>query len=170
MGEDEGRKLLLIGEEMAAMDVGDGNLVLLPQGFAANERTIIIRTLNETNSQVAGSPLALLADNAPAVLNEVVVCEHQEVSEGSGACSCSSGSGDEVLQGSVESEGGKEMLLIHSEASCVMCMCEQGEAEVLGKGRNESEGVARNLPWSLSLSPTSSQAFCRLFTIPWYSL
>ena len=51
VGEDEGRKLLLIDEEMAAMDVGDGNLVLLPQGFAANERTIIL-TLNETNSQV----------------------------------------------------------------------------------------------------------------------
>jgi len=30
VGEDEGRKLLLIGEEMTAMDVGDGNLVLLP--------------------------------------------------------------------------------------------------------------------------------------------
>ena len=54
------------------------------------------------------------------------MCEHQEVSEGSGACPCSSGSGDEVLQGSVESEGGKQMLLIYSEASCVMCMYEQG--------------------------------------------
>jgi len=30
VGEDEGRKLLLIGEEMTAMDVGNGNLVLLP--------------------------------------------------------------------------------------------------------------------------------------------
>ena len=69
------------------------------------------------NSQVAGPPFILLADSAPAFLNEVVVCEHQEVSEGSGACSCPCGSGDEVLQGSVEGEGRKQMLLIHSEAS-----------------------------------------------------
>ena len=71
---------------------------------------------------LAGPPLVLLADNAPAVLNEVVVCEHQEVSEGRRACSCSCGSGDEVLQGSVESDGGKQMLLIHSETCYVVCM------------------------------------------------
>ena len=55
----------------------------------------------------------------------------------------------------------------------VLCACVirgEGEGEVVWKGRNESEGVARNLPWSLSLSPTSSQAFCRLSTISWYSL
>ena len=74
-------------------------------------------------------PLVLLADNAPAFLNEVVVCEHKEVSEGSSACSCSCGSGDEVLQGSVKSEGGKQVLLIHSEASCIVCMYEQGRGE-----------------------------------------
>ena len=34
----KGRKLLLIGEEVAAMDVRDGNLVLLPQEFAASGR------------------------------------------------------------------------------------------------------------------------------------
>jgi len=56
---------------------------------------------------VASSPFILLHENASAVLNEVVVCEHQEVSEGSGACPCSSGSRDEVLQGSVGSEGGE---------------------------------------------------------------
>ena len=84
------------------------------------------------NSKVAGSPLVLLADNAPAVLNEVVVCEHKEVSEGSGACPCSCGSGNEVLQGSVESEGGKQMPLIHFEASCVVYICEQGRGGVGG--------------------------------------
>ena len=35
MGKDKGRKMLLIGEEVAAMNVGDGNLVFSPQGFAA---------------------------------------------------------------------------------------------------------------------------------------
>ena len=83
------------------------------------------------NIQLDGPPLSLVADNALAFLNEVVMCKHQEVSEGSGACSCSCGSGDEVLQGSVESEGGKQMLLIHSETSCVVCMCEQ---ERVGEG------------------------------------
>ena len=38
VGEDKGRKLLLIGEEVAAMDVCDGNLVLSPQEFAASVR------------------------------------------------------------------------------------------------------------------------------------
>ena len=108
VGEDKGRKLLLIGEEMAAMDVGNGNLVFWPQGFAASERNNSTKLVN-MNSKVAGSPLVLLADNASAVLNEVVVCEHQEVSEGSDACPCSCGSGDEVLQGSIKSEGGKHV-------------------------------------------------------------
>ena len=35
VGEDKGRKLMLIGEEMTAMDVGDGNLMFSPQGVAA---------------------------------------------------------------------------------------------------------------------------------------
>ena len=34
----KGRKLLLIGEEVAAMDVCDGDLVLSPQEFAASTR------------------------------------------------------------------------------------------------------------------------------------
>jgi len=38
VGEDKGRKLLLICEEMTAMDVGDGNLVLLPIEFATSVR------------------------------------------------------------------------------------------------------------------------------------
>ena len=46
VGEDKGRKLLLIGEEMTAMDVGDGNLVLLPQGFAASGRNNSTKLVN----------------------------------------------------------------------------------------------------------------------------
>ena len=46
VGEDKGRKLLLIGEEMAAMDVGDGNLVLLPQGFAVSGRSDSTKFVN----------------------------------------------------------------------------------------------------------------------------
>jgi len=117
--------------------------------------------------KVAGSPLVLLADNASAVLNEVVVCEHQEVSESSGACPCSCGSGNEVLQGSVKSEGGKQMFLFHFETSWIVWICEQ---EGGGGLRSERVEMGKNLPWSLSLSTTSSQAFCRLSTICWYSL
>jgi len=46
VGEDKGRKLLLIGEEMTAMDVGDGNLVFLPQGFAASGRNNSTKFVN----------------------------------------------------------------------------------------------------------------------------
>jgi len=46
VGEDKGRKLLLIGEEMTAMDVGDGNLVLLPQGFAVSGRNDSTKLVN----------------------------------------------------------------------------------------------------------------------------
>jgi len=42
VGEDKGRKLLLIGEEMTAMDVCDGNLVHSPQGFAASVRSNVL--------------------------------------------------------------------------------------------------------------------------------
>ena len=49
VGEDKGRKLLLIGEEMAAMDVGDGNLVLLPQGFAVSGRNDSANFVNLEN-------------------------------------------------------------------------------------------------------------------------
>ena len=38
VGKDKGRKLLFVDEEVAAMDVCDGDLVLLPQGIAASGR------------------------------------------------------------------------------------------------------------------------------------
>ena len=38
VGKDSGRKLLLIGEEVAAMDVCNGNLVFSPQELAASVR------------------------------------------------------------------------------------------------------------------------------------
>ena len=34
MREDDGGKLLFVGEEVAAMDVSDGDFVLPPLGFA----------------------------------------------------------------------------------------------------------------------------------------
>jgi len=87
-------------------------------------------------NQVASPPLILLHDNTPAVFDKVVVREHQEVSEDSGACPCSHGSGNEVFQRSVKSEGGKQVLLIHLETSCIVCMCDQGR-----RGEGEGEGV-----------------------------
>ena len=63
-------------------------------------------------------PLVLFDDNGSAGLNEVVVCEHKEVSEGRGARPCTHRGGDEVLQRGVESEGGEQVLLLHFEASC----------------------------------------------------
>ena len=80
MGENDGRKVLFIGEEVAAMDVCEGYFVL--------------------------PPLGLFGDNGSAGLNELIVCEHQEVGEGCGAHPCPHSGGDEVLQGSVEGEGG----------------------------------------------------------------
>ena len=57
-------------------------------------------------------------DNGSAGLNEAVVCEHKEVGEGCGACPSTHRGGDEVLQGSVEGEGGEQVLLLHFEAGC----------------------------------------------------
>ena len=60
------------------------------------------------------------------------------------------------------------------------CEGEGGEEGMREGGRREEGGMnvkrrgvsvwVQYLPWSLSLSPTSSQAFCRLSTISWYSL
>jgi len=46
VGKNKGRKLLLIGEEMAAMDVGDGNLMFLPQRFAVSGRNNSTKFVN----------------------------------------------------------------------------------------------------------------------------
>ena len=79
MGENDRRKVLFIGKEVAAMNVCEGDFVL--------------------------SPLDLFGDNSSAGLNELIVCEHQKVSEGCGAHPCPHSGGDDVLQGSVEGEG-----------------------------------------------------------------
>ena len=79
MGENDGRKVLFIGKEVAAMNVCEGNFVL--------------------------SPLDLFGDNGSAGLNKLIVCEHQKVGEGCGAHPCPHSGGDDVLQGSVEGEG-----------------------------------------------------------------
>ena len=46
VGEDKGRKLLLIGEEVTVMDVCDGNRVLLPQEYTASGRNYIANFVN----------------------------------------------------------------------------------------------------------------------------
>ena len=79
MGENDGRKVLFIGKEVAAMNVCEGDFVL--------------------------SPLDLFGDNGSAGLNKLIVCEHQKVGEGCGAHPCPHSGGDDVLQGSVEGEG-----------------------------------------------------------------
>ena len=50
MGENDGRKVLFIGKEVAAMNVCEGDFVL--------------------------SPLDLFGDNGSAGLNKLIVCEH----------------------------------------------------------------------------------------------
>ena len=42
--EDDGGKLVFIGEEVAAMDVSDGDLVFSPLGFAGGEERKEIET------------------------------------------------------------------------------------------------------------------------------
>ena len=79
MGENDGRKVLFIGKEVAAMNVCEGDFVL--------------------------SPLDLFGNNGSAGLNKLIVCEHQKVGEGCGAHPCPHSGGDDVLQGSVEGEG-----------------------------------------------------------------
>ena len=75
------------------------------------------------------SPLVLLGDNGSAGLNKIIVSEHQEVSEGCGACPCPYSSGYEILQGSFKSEGGKQVLLINLEAGYVVYMCDRRGGE-----------------------------------------
>ena len=74
-------------------------------------------------------------DNGSTGLDEVVVCEHQEVGEGRGARPCTHCGGDEVLQGSVEGEGGEQVLLLHFEASC------EGWREGVREERRGKDGV-----------------------------
>ena len=55
-----------------------------------------------------------------AGLDEVVVCEHEEVCEGCSARPSTHRGGDEVLQRGVEGKGEEQVLLLHFEASCVV--------------------------------------------------
>ena len=96
--EDNGGKMLFIGEEMATMDVCDGNFVLPPLKFAGGGERKKTVTLAVVALGLPGSPpLGLFGDNGSAGLNKIVVCEHQKVGEGCGTCPCPYSSGYEIL-------------------------------------------------------------------------
>ena len=87
------------------------------------------------------APLELFDNNGSTRLNEVVVGEHQEVSECCGTCSCPHSGGNEVFQGSVKGEGGEQVFFLHFEASYVVCMCKgrvgsENERERMCRGEN----------------------------------
>ena len=98
--EDDGGKLLFIGEEVATMDVSDGDLMIPPLKFAGGgeRKKIVTCCCYPCNwAGLLSPPLGLFGDNGSAGLNKIIVCEHQEVGEGCGTCPCPYSSGYEVL-------------------------------------------------------------------------
>ncbi len=92
VGENNGLQMMLILQQVAAMNMGDGNPVLSPH---------------------CRSGLCPLTHNPPALLNEIVVCVDKIVNECCGATSFPHGCGDQVDQLGISSDIWQQKILFY---------------------------------------------------------
>ena len=122
--EEDGLQLGLVVQQVALVDVGQLDLVLLPitAQYDFEKRGGLWYEMCSPGSTLGSAPV-----------NEVVVNVCEVVDEGKGACSRASGGGNEVLQSCLWAQIFLEVLVLHFQLTWMrgvylvfvcMCLCE----------------------------------------------